>query len=208
MSSSTDRGANHGTTTQLTGEVVRPGDSGYEAARIGYNRLYSFHPEAIVFCTATQDVVNALTWAQQNDIAVRVRSGRHCLEGWSVVDDGLVIDVSQMKSAEIDAASKTATVGAGLNQLEAVTALGKAGFVGADRDRRNGRTGRRDARRWVRSAHPQFRHGIGQSRRRRGRRGVGRRRSDGNRRRRARTTQTCSGRCAAQATAVSGSSPH
>ena len=60
---------------------------------------------------------------------VRVRSGRHCLEGWSNVDDGIVIDVSEMKSATIDAASNTATVGAGLNQLEAVTALGKAGVA-------------------------------------------------------------------------------
>src|SRR5262249_57086198 len=42
---------------------------------------------------------------------------------------GLVIDVSPMKSAEINVASKTATVGAGLNQMEAVTALGKAGFA-------------------------------------------------------------------------------
>ena len=82
-----------------------------------------------MFCTDTQDVVNALTWARHNDIPVRVRSGRHCLEGWSAIDDGLVIDVSRMKSADIDAASQTATVGAGLNQLEAVTALGKAGFA-------------------------------------------------------------------------------
>jgi FAD/FMN-containing dehydrogenase len=59
----------------------------------------------------------------------RARSGRHCLEGWSVVDDGLVIDVSDMKSATIDVASKTGTVGAGLNQLETVTELGKAGFA-------------------------------------------------------------------------------
>ena len=89
-------------TTTLTGEVVRPGDSGYEAARVGYNLLYSCHPEAIVFCTETADVVNALTWARQNDLRVRVRSGRHSLEGWSAVDGGLVIDVSPMKSARID----------------------------------------------------------------------------------------------------------
>ena len=131
MSSSTDRrGEPMSTTTaKLTGAVVRPGDSGYEAARIGYNRLYTSQPEAIVFCTGTDDVVNALAWARRSDVPVRIRSGRHCLEGWSAVDDGLVIDVSEMKSAEIDAASRTATVGAGLNQMEAVTALGKPGFV-------------------------------------------------------------------------------
>lgn len=114
---------------KLTGEVVRPGDSGYDAARIGYNRLYCSQPEAIAFCADTHDVVNALSWARQNDIPVRIRSGRHSLEGWSAVDGGLVIDVSQMKSAAIDVASKTATVGAGLNQMEAVVALGKAGFT-------------------------------------------------------------------------------
>ena len=116
-------------TTELTGQVVRPGDSGYEAARLGFNRLYSCSPEAIVFCAETQDVVNALAWARQNRVPVRVRSGRHSLEGWSAVDAGLVIDVSPMKSAEIDEASCTATVGAGLNQLEAVTALGKGGVA-------------------------------------------------------------------------------
>lgn len=111
----------------LTGDVVRQGDSGYDEARMGYSHLFSHHPKAIVFCAETRDVVNALTWARQNDVPVRVRSGRHCLGGWSTVDDGLVIDVSRMKSAKIDAASNTATVGAGLNQLEAVTALGAAG---------------------------------------------------------------------------------
>ncbi|MEE6166774.1 MULTISPECIES: FAD-binding oxidoreductase [unclassified Mycolicibacterium] len=115
--------------TTLTGEVVRPGDSGYEAARVGYNLLYSCHPQAIVFCTETADVVNALTWARENDVPLRARSGGHSLEGWSAVDGGLVIDVSRMKSTQIDEASSTATVGAGLNQLEAVTALGKAGFA-------------------------------------------------------------------------------
>ena len=58
-----------------------------------------------------------------------MRSGRHSLEGWSNVDDGFVIDVSEMKSATIDTASSTATVGTGLTQKEAVTELGKAGFA-------------------------------------------------------------------------------
>jgi len=116
-------------TGKLTGDVVRAGDPGYEAARIDFNRLYNSYPEAIVFCRETQDVVNAVTWARQNDVMLRVRSGRHCLEGWSNVDHGIVIDVSEMKSATIDMASSTATVGAGLNQMEAVTELGRAGFA-------------------------------------------------------------------------------
>jgi FAD/FMN-containing dehydrogenase len=122
MSSSTE-------VARLTGNVVRQGDSAYEPARLGWNWLYSSRPEAIVFCANTQDAINALAWARQKATPVRIRSGGHCLEGWSAVDGGLVIDVSRMKSAQIDAASATATVGAGLNQSEAVAALGTAGFA-------------------------------------------------------------------------------
>ena len=113
----------------LTGRVVRPDDAGYPAARLSWNLLYTHTPAVIVYAQETQDVVNALAWARQNDVALRVRSGGHCLEGWSTVDDGIVIDVSEMKSATIDAARGTATVGAGLNQLEAVTALGESGVA-------------------------------------------------------------------------------
>lgn len=116
-------------TGKLTGEVVRAGDPGYEAARIGWNRLYSRYPEAIVFCTNTQDVVNAVEWAREEGIALRARSGRHSLDGWSSIDGGLVVDVSRMKSIAIDETARTATVGTGLTQQETVPALGQRGFV-------------------------------------------------------------------------------
>jgi FAD/FMN-containing dehydrogenase len=114
---------------ELTGWIVRPGDAGYRTASDSWNLLFRHDPAVIVFAQETLDVVNALDWARQNDVAVRVRSGGHCLEGWSSVDEGIVIDVSEMKSATIDVAAGTATVGAGLNQLEAVTALGEAGVA-------------------------------------------------------------------------------
>lgn len=114
---------------ELTGRIVRPRDPGYANASLGWDELFVHYPLVIVFAQETQDVVNALTWARQNDVALRVRSGRHSLEGWSNVDNGIVIDVSELKSAQIDTATRTATVGAGLNQLEAVTTLGQQDFA-------------------------------------------------------------------------------
>ncbi|MFF4560710.1 FAD-binding oxidoreductase [Streptomyces sp. NPDC001435] len=108
---------------ELTGRIVRPNDPSYTDARLGWDQLFSHYPLVIVFAQNTQDVVNALTWARQNDVALRVRSGRHSLEGWSNVDNGLVIDISELKSVHIDTASRIARVGSGLNQLEAVTTL-------------------------------------------------------------------------------------
>ena len=116
-------------TAVLTGRVIRPGDSDYTDASRGWNHLFTHRPAAVVYAQHTGDVVNALTWGRQQSLAVRVRSGGHALEGWSGVDDGVVIDVSRLKSVSIDARSRTATVGAGLNQLEAVTALGASGFA-------------------------------------------------------------------------------
>ena len=117
------------THTELTGRIVRVGEADYSAASAGWNLLFTSQPMAIVFAQQTRDVVNALAWARQNNVMVRVRSGRHCLEGWSNVDGGIVIDVSELKSVALDPASGTATVGAGLNQSEAVAALGKSGFA-------------------------------------------------------------------------------
>ena len=114
---------------ELTGRIVRQRDPDHRAASESWNLLYVNDPAVVVFAQETQDVVNALAWARQNQLPVRVRSGGHCLEGWSTVDDGLVIDVSELKSATIDTEGLTATVGAGLNQLEAVTALGAAGVA-------------------------------------------------------------------------------
>lgn len=108
---------------QLTGRIVRPGDPDYPTASLGWDELFVHYPLVIVFAQNTQDVVNALTWSRQHNVALRVRSGRHSLEGWSNVDNGIVIDVSELKSTEINTATNIATVGAGLNQLEAVTTL-------------------------------------------------------------------------------------
>lgn len=117
------------TTTTLSGEVVRPGDPTYDAARLGWNKLYQRHPEAIVYCLNTTDVVNAVSWARSAGLPFRARSGGHNLEGWSSIDGGLVIDVSRMKDIQLDEAAGTATVGTGLLQKEVVTALGEHGYT-------------------------------------------------------------------------------
>jgi FAD/FMN-containing dehydrogenase len=114
---------------QLTGRVIHPDSPGYPKARTDWDGLYRSYPLAVVFAKTAEDVVNAITWARQNDVALRARSGRHSLEGWSNVSGGIVIDVSEMKSARLDPASRTVTIGAGLTQGEIVTTLSEGGFA-------------------------------------------------------------------------------
>jgi FAD/FMN-containing dehydrogenase len=113
----------------LPGRVVLPGDAGYESARTSWNRLFTHRPAAIVYVQSTQDAVEAVAWARYAGMPLRVRSGGHCLEGWSTLDDGLVIDVSELTSVAVDPNTRVAVVGAGLTQLAAVEALGESGFA-------------------------------------------------------------------------------
>ncbi|HEU0115279.1 MAG TPA: FAD-binding oxidoreductase, partial [Thermomicrobiales bacterium] len=113
----------------LTGDVIWPSDPAYDEARLDFNSRFSRFPLAVIVCSATIDVQNAVKWARAHDIPLRARSGGHSYEAYSVVDSGLVIDVSGLASVAVDLAHGEATVGAG-NKLGALyTSLGAAGVT-------------------------------------------------------------------------------
>src|SRR5262249_42890878 len=114
---------------QLTGRVVLPEDSRYGSARLVWNPRFSHYPLAIVYCEQVEDVINALRWARENDVAFRVRSGAHALEGWSTVDGGPVIDISEMNSVHVDEAAGVGTVGTGILVGKLIPQLVAKGFT-------------------------------------------------------------------------------
>jgi ABC-type multidrug transport system ATPase subunit len=88
--------------SELTGRLVYPDSPDYESARLLWARQFSKFPLVIVFCQNVQDVVNAISWCREHDVAFRARSGGHALEGWSSVDGGVIIDVSDMNQIHVD----------------------------------------------------------------------------------------------------------
>jgi FAD/FMN-containing dehydrogenase len=115
--------------SKLTGRLVFPDSPEYESARLGWARQFSKFPLVIVFCQDVQDVVNAISWCREHDVAFRARSGRHALEGWSSLDGGVVIDVSDMNRIHVDESAGVATVQTGATQGAVVEALGKRGYT-------------------------------------------------------------------------------
>jgi FAD/FMN-containing dehydrogenase len=113
----------------LTGRLVLPTSPDYESARLGWARQFSHFPLVIVFCQNVQDVVNAIKWCREHNVAFRARSGRHALEGWSSLDGGVVIDVSEMNQIHVDADAGLATVQTGATQGATVNALGRLGHA-------------------------------------------------------------------------------
>ncbi|WP_129728724.1 FAD-binding oxidoreductase [Ectobacillus funiculus] len=101
--------------TKLTGRIVTPDDREYELARINNDLSSPKFPRIIVFCQEIEDVLNALKWARENHVPFRVRSGRHSYENFSLVNDGLVIDISEMYKIKVDLETMTAKIEAGAN---------------------------------------------------------------------------------------------
>jgi FAD/FMN-containing dehydrogenase len=100
--------------SSFSGELLRPGDAGYQEARTVWNGCYDRHPALIARCHTAGDVSAAVRFGVQNGLTVAVRAGGHSAQGYGVWDDALVIDVSPMKSIEVDPDSQTARAGAGL----------------------------------------------------------------------------------------------
>jgi len=120
---------NHCKEPELTGRIILPGELQYNAARKEFNTFFNKFPLIIVFAQETKDVVNAVRWARYRDVPIRIRSGRHNYEGLSVVNAGIVIDVSEMKRVEVDHKRGTATVQTGLRDIELYEKLGAEGLV-------------------------------------------------------------------------------
>lgn len=114
---------------ELTGRIILPGEPQYDAARQEFNTFFNRFPLVIVFAQETQDVVNAVRWARFNHVPIRLRSGRHNYEGLSVVDAGIVIDVSEMTRVEVDRKRGTATVQTGLRDFALAEALASEGLA-------------------------------------------------------------------------------
>jgi FAD/FMN-containing dehydrogenase len=98
---------------QISGEVILPQDSNYHEARTIYNAMIAKRPAIIVKCKNADDVITAVNYARENKMEVSIRSGGHNGPGLSLVDDGLVIDLSLMKDIRVDPKNKAVRVEGG-----------------------------------------------------------------------------------------------
>ncbi|MDX1663092.1 MAG: FAD-binding oxidoreductase [Candidatus Promineifilaceae bacterium] len=107
------------------GEVISRGDDDYDEARAIWNGMIDKEPAAIARCRNTADVVTALAFARENNAPFSVRGGGHNVAGHALCEDGLVIDLSQMKGVHVDAPAQTARAqpGANLGDLDRETQL-------------------------------------------------------------------------------------
>ena len=86
----------------FSGELVRSGDSGYDAARRIYNGLIDKRPALIARCLGSADIAAAIALARESGLELSVRGGGHNVAGRAVTDGGVMIDLSLLKGIHVD----------------------------------------------------------------------------------------------------------
>jgi hypothetical protein len=111
------------------GRLIGPEDVDYEEARRVFNAMIDKRPALIARCMGPQDVTRAIAFARERELPLAVRGGGHNGAGLGTCDDGVVIDLAQLKSIEVDSAAGTARVGGGCVWGEVDAATGEHGLA-------------------------------------------------------------------------------
>jgi len=113
----------------LAGTVIGPADAEYDTRRRGYNALIDRRPAVIARCIGAGDVAAAFDFAQVRALPVAVRGGGHNPAGHCVCDGGLVIDLSLMRTVEVDGEARIARADGGATWLDFDQATQAFGLV-------------------------------------------------------------------------------
>ena len=98
----------------FSGELVLPGDGGYEACRQVFNGMHDRRPALIARCRTAADVAAAVIFARQERLEIAVRSGGHSVAGLSTCEGGILIDLAGLKQITVDHEARTARAGGGV----------------------------------------------------------------------------------------------
>jgi FAD/FMN-containing dehydrogenase len=111
----------------LKGRVLTPADAAYDEARTVFAAHIDRRPALIARVEGPDDIARVIAHARETGSELAVRGGGHSPAGHGVCDGGVVIDLSALRSFELDAAGRTAWAGAGLTAGAYTVAAGRHG---------------------------------------------------------------------------------
>src|SRR5215218_7318774 len=121
--STLDKGVIHELRTRVQGDVVAPGDPGFDQFRRVFNAMIDRYPAAIIRPRYTEDVQRAISFARQHDLPLSVKGSGHNVAGSAVCDGGLMLDLGLLKSIQIDPGRRVTVAQPGLvlGEVDAAT---------------------------------------------------------------------------------------
>jgi len=113
----------------LEGQVLTPRDAAYDDARTVFAGHIDRRPAVIARVAGPDDIARVIAHARENGSALAVRGGGHSPAGHGVCDGGVVIDLSALRSFDLDATARTVWAGAGLSAGAYTAAAGEQGLA-------------------------------------------------------------------------------
>ena len=97
----------------LRGNLLLPGNPGYDAARKVLNPAIDKHPAMVIQPMGVTDIRKAVEFARERSLLLAVKCGGHSYAGKSTCDGGMQIDLSTFRHARVDVANRIAHVAGG-----------------------------------------------------------------------------------------------
>lgn len=98
---------------ELRGSVIEPDQDGYDDARLVWNAMVDNRPDLILQPSGTADVLASVNIAAEYDLTLSVKGGGHHVSGTAVPDQGLLLDLGNMNTVDVDPERQIARVQAG-----------------------------------------------------------------------------------------------
>jgi FAD/FMN-containing dehydrogenase len=112
----------------VRGPVLTPGASGYNSARLIFNRRFDgIRPPAVVKVRDAADVQAVVRWANRFDVPLTSRSGGHAYNGGSTSRTAAVVDLANLD--QVSLSGSTATIGPAARNIDQFAALARRGVT-------------------------------------------------------------------------------
>jgi FAD/FMN-containing dehydrogenase len=128
MEAATAAAAN-GLRATMDGRVVMSGDADYDEARRVFNGRVDKRPALVAYAANAADVAAAVKFAREHELPVTARCGGHSTGGFSLVDEGVVIDLRGLNQADVDPDTRIVKAGGGMTQGELDAATQEHGLA-------------------------------------------------------------------------------
>jgi FAD/FMN-containing dehydrogenase len=115
--------------SSLDGRLITPDDDSYDAVRRVFLGDVDPRPAAIARVANANDVARVVGFALDRGVDLAVRAGGHSMAGHSSGEGGLVLDVRDLTTIEVDRDTRTVWAGAGLTALDLTTATAHDGLA-------------------------------------------------------------------------------
>src|SRR4051812_9245459 len=104
--------------SRMRGAVITSADAGFNQSYEVWNRLHDRRPAVIARPASSADVALAVTFARESGMEIAVKGGGHHAAGYAATDGGMLLDMSGLRTVEVNPETRRVRAQTGLTWAE------------------------------------------------------------------------------------------